>query len=60
MKISLETNLDKKDLESQITTAITTLDTIIARTTMTTPQLTAAVKDMARYERAIIKRLIQF
>lgn len=60
MKISLTTNTDKKELTDQVTSAITGLNTIIGVTkTMTTAQLTAAVKDLAKYERAIIKRLIQ-
>jgi hypothetical protein len=59
MKISLTTNTDKKDLSDQATAAVTRLNAIVAMTTMTTAQLTAAVKDMAKYERAIIKRLIQ-
>jgi aminoglycoside/choline kinase family phosphotransferase len=60
MKISLTTNTDKKELTDQVTAAVTGLNTIIGTTkTMTTAQLTAAVKELAKYERAIIKRVIQ-
>jgi hypothetical protein len=60
MKIHLTTNTDKKELTSQVTTTVTNLDTIIANTkTMNTTQLTAVVKELAKYQKAIIKRLIQ-
>ena len=59
-KITLVTNTDKSDLLAQAAAAVTRLDAIVATTgTMTTAQLTAAIKDMAKYEKAIIKRLMQ-
>jgi len=59
-KITLTQNTDKASLLTQAATAVTRLNEIIAGVDgMTTAQLKTALKDIAKYERALIKRVVQ-
>jgi len=59
-KILLAVNVEKKDIKDKVIQAISDLTLIIDNAdTLTLEQARQAIKKMAVYERAIIKRLVQ-